>query len=433
MPFDGDTRAAYALIHPDDTVEHRRVEYDVAATRRARSARSASRGPRPSPGASSRPASTSNVQSGVTAEIEFIKGESTRYRSLLHRPDGVVVEFDGGSYNKVPDRLPHDIAHLIVEDELRLTCGVWGVLVAGGLFPQAHAVQGRRPPHASERARTVTRAAGDRLTQAEMLTGAVCHIVREGLHPRGDAMKRAAGDRWWTDTLTPEALERCRVRLRAAAKDWASLPAGGTFSGRWDHAVDPALAVGSRGADTRRSRSRRAARAAPRPLDDDDRARIAAGRAVVEAALAEGTAVYGVTTGFGQLAAVRIAPADAAQLQLNLLRSHAVGSGPPLAEEIVRGMLLLLASSLRRGHSGVRGRGRRAAAARCSSAASRRSCRARARSARPGDLAPLAHLALVLIGEGEATVGGERAAGRRGAGARRPRAGRARPPRRASR
>lgn len=78
----------------------------------------------------------------MTAEIEFIKGEGTRYRSLLHRPDGVVVEFDGGAYNKVPDRVPHGIAHLIVEDELRLTCGVWGVLVAGGLFPQAHAVQG---------------------------------------------------------------------------------------------------------------------------------------------------------------------------------------------------------------------------------------------------------------------------------------------------
>ena len=201
--------------------------------------------------------------SDAAAEIEFIKGESTRYRSLLYRPDGVTVEFDGGSYNKLPERVPHDIAHLIVEDELRLTCGVWGVLVAGGLFPQAHAVEGRRPPHASERARTVTRAAGDRLTQAEILTGAVCHLVREDLHPRGDAMKRAIGERWWTDALTPEALECCRARLRAAAKAWAALPAGGTFGGRWDHAVDPALAVGSRGANTRGPRSRRAARSGP--------------------------------------------------------------------------------------------------------------------------------------------------------------------------
>jgi histidine ammonia-lyase len=145
--------------------------------------------------------------------------------------------------------------------------------------------------------------------------------------------------------------------------------------------------------------------AAPRPLDDDDRARIAAGRAVVERALEEGTAVYGVTTGFGQLESVRIAPEDAAQLQVNLLRSHAVGSGPPLPEEIVRGMLLLLASSLRRGHSGVRvelvelalqllERGVTPVVPSKGSVGS------------SGDLAPLAHLALVLIGEGEATVGG---------------------------
>src|SRR5829696_7961708 len=94
--------------------------------------------------------------------------------------------------------------------------------------------------------------------------------------------------------------------------------------------------------------------AQPARLTDDDRRRIAAGRAVVDEALESGAAVYGVTTGFGQLESVRIAPADAAQLQVNLLRSHAVGSGPPLTAEIVRGMLLLLASSLRKGHSGVR-------------------------------------------------------------------------------
>ena len=85
--------------------------------------------------------------------------------------------------------------------------------------------------------------------------------------------------------------------------------------------------------------------AAPPALDAADRERIAAGRAVVETALETGEAVYGVTTGFGQLESVRIAPADAAQLQVNLLRSHAVGSGPPLPQEIVRGMLFLLATS----------------------------------------------------------------------------------------
>lgn len=146
--------------------------------------------------------------------------------------------------------------------------------------------------------------------------------------------------------------------------------------------------------------------ATPPPLDDGDRERIAAGRAVVEAALAAGTAVYGVTTGFGQLENVRIASEDAAKLQVNLLRSHAVGSGPPLPEEVVRGMLVLLASSLRRGHSGVRvelvelvlGLLERGVTPVVPSKGSVGSS---------GDLAPLAHLGLVLIGEGQATVGGE--------------------------
>jgi histidine ammonia-lyase len=150
--------------------------------------------------------------------------------------------------------------------------------------------------------------------------------------------------------------------------------------------------------------------AAPRPLDDDDRTRIAAGRAVVERALQAGTAVYGVTTGFGQLESVRIAPDDAAQLQVNLLRSHAVGSGPPLPDEIVRGMLLLLASSLRRGHSGVRVELVELALAMLESGVTP-VVPSKGSVGSSGDLAPLAHLALVLIGEGDATVGGETLSG----------------------
>jgi hypothetical protein len=71
----------------------------------------------------------------VTVCVEFIKTATTRYRSVLHCPEGIVVEFDGGSYNKIggrPEAVPHDLAHLVVEDELELTAGVWGVLVAGG-------------------------------------------------------------------------------------------------------------------------------------------------------------------------------------------------------------------------------------------------------------------------------------------------------------
>jgi histidine ammonia-lyase len=150
--------------------------------------------------------------------------------------------------------------------------------------------------------------------------------------------------------------------------------------------------------------------AAPPPLERADRERIAAGREVVEEAVRSGRVVYGVTTGFGQLSSVRIDAADAARLQVNLLRSHAVGSGEPLDAEVVRGMLLLLASSLRRGHSGVRvelvelllGLLERDVLPVIPSRGSVGSS---------GDLAPLAHLGLVLIGEGEAVYGRDRMPG----------------------
>jgi histidine ammonia-lyase len=150
--------------------------------------------------------------------------------------------------------------------------------------------------------------------------------------------------------------------------------------------------------------------APPPPLEPADRALIDAGRAVVEDALRDGRVVYGVSTGFGQLSSVHIDAADAAQLQVNLLRSHAIGSGEPLDAEVVRGMLLLLASSLRRGHSGVRvelvelllGLLERDVVPVIPSRGSVGSS---------GDLAPLAHLGLVLVGEGEALVGGERMPG----------------------
>jgi histidine ammonia-lyase len=145
--------------------------------------------------------------------------------------------------------------------------------------------------------------------------------------------------------------------------------------------------------------------AAPPPLDAEDRARLERGRAVVDRALQEGQVVYGVTTGFGELASVRIAAADAATLQVNLVRSHAIGSGPPLPIDVVRGMLHLLAQSLLRGHSGVRPQVAETVLALLSHGITP-VIPSKGSVGSSGDLAPLAHLALVLIGEGEAYVAG---------------------------
>ena len=140
-------------------------------------------------------------------------------------------------------------------------------------------------------------------------------------------------------------------------------------------------------------------------LGDDARARMVEAREVIERLVAAGEIVYGVTTGFGDLATTFVSPADSAQLQENLLLSHAVGVGDPLPRDVVRAMLLLRANTLALGHSG------------CRPLLADRLCDLLRLGIHPvvpsqgsvgasGDLAPLAHLALPLTGRGEVEVDG---------------------------
>ncbi|HTE66159.1 MAG TPA: aromatic amino acid lyase, partial [Candidatus Binatia bacterium] len=92
----------------------------------------------------------------------------------------------------------------------------------------------------------------------------------------------------------------------------------------------------------------------PVALDGTARDRMAASRAVIDRVVASGESVYGVTTGFGDLADVRISPEQTATLQRNLVRSHAAGVGESLPEEVVRAMLVLRVNALAVGLSGVR-------------------------------------------------------------------------------
>jgi histidine ammonia-lyase len=131
------------------------------------------------------------------------------------------------------------------------------------------------------------------------------------------------------------------------------------------------------------------------------RARVAAARAVVDAHAASGRAVYGVNTGFGALADVPI-PAEAlAALQMNLVRSHAAGVGEPLPVPVVRALMVLRANVLAKGFSGIRPDTLDALVALVNARVHPR-VPSRGSVGASGDLAPLAHLALVLAGEGEA-------------------------------
>ena len=130
------------------------------------------------------------------------------------------------------------------------------------------------------------------------------------------------------------------------------------------------------------------------------RERLAAARAVVDQLVAEERVAYGVTTGFGQLATTRIPVRKVRELQQNLVRSHAVGVGAPLPREVVRAAMLIRASTMSKGHSGVRAEVVELLLDMLNAdlvpyVPSRGSLGA------SGDLAPSAHVVLAMLGEGE--------------------------------
>jgi histidine ammonia-lyase len=141
-------------------------------------------------------------------------------------------------------------------------------------------------------------------------------------------------------------------------------------------------------------------------LGSTARAAMERARSVVDARCQGGEALYGINTGFGSLSRVRIAPEELRQVQRNLVRSHAAGVGESLPNDVVRAMMTLAAASLSRGHSGVR------------PLVVETICQCLNRDIVPvvpsrgsvgasGDLAPLAHMALTLLGDGYAALIGE--------------------------
>ncbi len=141
------------------------------------------------------------------------------------------------------------------------------------------------------------------------------------------------------------------------------------------------------------------------------RAAVARSAQAVGDLIRKGAPIYGVNTGFGKLAKQRIAEADLSQLQVNIVRSHAAGVGDPLRPEIVRLVLLLKIAALAQGASGLQPTTLDTLAA-LLSANVLPVIPAQGSVGASGDLAPLAHMSLVLIGEGEAFVEGRRVTGR---------------------
>src|SRR5215468_8066824 len=144
-------------------------------------------------------------------------------------------------------------------------------------------------------------------------------------------------------------------------------------------------------------------------LSNEARAKVEDAHRVVEQIVVEGRTVYGVNTGFGKLSDVRIEPSELRDLQLNLVRSHSCGLGKPLSETEARAMLLLRANVLAAGFSGARPLVIETLIAMLEKGVTP-VIPEKGSVGASGDLAPLAHLALAAIGEGEVFYKGERLA-----------------------
>jgi hypothetical protein len=168
--------------------------------------------------------------------IAVHKGHGTRYRSTVHRADGAVVGLDGGSWNRIGGpvaRVPHDLAHLVVEETLGLRRGLWGILAAGGLVQNAEYVGGRKPPHALARAKQVMDASGEEIRQAEVLVRAIADATRLARRPDLDSLRGAVGPRWWHPALTAEAFATIDAELRATALEWDRLAPEESLARTW--------------------------------------------------------------------------------------------------------------------------------------------------------------------------------------------------------
>ncbi|WP_093293408.1 histidine ammonia-lyase [Thermoactinomyces sp. DSM 45892] len=145
-------------------------------------------------------------------------------------------------------------------------------------------------------------------------------------------------------------------------------------------------------------------------LSNEAKDRVIACRDMVDQLVKDDKVVYGVTTGFGLFSDVSISPADATKLQINLIRSHACAVGKPLPEPVVRTIMLLRANALSKGYSGIRLETLQLLID-CLNQGVHPVIPEQGSLGASGDLAPLSHLALVLMGEGEAIYQGKKLSG----------------------
>ena len=168
-------------------------------------------------------------------EITFTKTARRKYELLVRRDDGVVLKVP--SFDR-PARLPHDIAHFVVEGELSLERGFWGLLAAGVILPNVSVASGRLGPRAGERSRALLKEAGQHPTEAEVLVSVLLGIAEEGVDEDWPEVSSRLDDAWQPrrsqrGPMSHGEVERVCRRLREIEVQWEVLPVGESMVMRW--------------------------------------------------------------------------------------------------------------------------------------------------------------------------------------------------------
>jgi hypothetical protein len=168
-------------------------------------------------------------------DVIFTRTGKKAYTTLAHRDDGVTLEVQ--SFDRT-STIPHDIAHFVVERELRLERGFWGSVSAGAMFESVRVLSGRRRPHASDRSRAVIKGAGQQLAEAETWVAKMLEITEQGLENDWSAASAILNAGWRPrkssrSPITAEEVSRCCAALRKVQQQWETLPPGKSLTVSW--------------------------------------------------------------------------------------------------------------------------------------------------------------------------------------------------------
>ena len=172
-------------------------------------------------------------------DVTFTKAGQTAYATEVRRDDNVVLSVPAAGASA---RIPHDLAHLVVEHHLRMDQGFWGCIAAGAEIRGMTVVKGRRRPHAKQRSRSVLKAAGQRLTEAEHMVTLFLELAFSGMDLRRSELARSRINNAWRPPnshrpdLNSEQVSQLCGALRDVRARWLALKVGESLVRQWPEA-----------------------------------------------------------------------------------------------------------------------------------------------------------------------------------------------------